>query len=119
MMLSHLYFAATSCSHPFFFLPNWWKYLSTQPAPPDCNITLTFPVDLWLIGLAVLDMLLRIAGFVAVISIIIAGAELILSEGSPDKATAARNRLINSLIGLAIAASAAAVVALIGTSVGG
>jgi hypothetical protein len=119
MMLQHLYFAATSCSHQFFFLPNWWKYLSDQPTPPNCDINLTFPVDLWLIVLAILDMLLRIAGFVAVISIIVAGAQLILSEGNPEKATSARNRLINSLIGLAIAASAAAVVALIGTSVGG
>jgi uncharacterized membrane protein YccC len=118
-MLHQLYFAATSCSHPFFFFPNWWKYISDQPSPPNCDINLVFPVDLWLIGLAILDILLRLAGFLAVISIIIAGAELIISEGNPEKATAARNRLINSLIGLAIAAGAAAVVAFIGTSVGG
>jgi len=117
--LGHLYFAAASCSHNFFFFIDWWKYLPNQPTPPDCAINMNFPGDIWLVGLAILDMLLRLAGFLAVVSIIIAGAQLIFSEGSPDKATAARNRLFNSLIGLAIAFTATAAVVLVGNTVGG
>jgi hypothetical protein len=117
--ISSFYFAAASCSHKFFFFPDWWEYLSPAPTPPDCSLNFTFPGDIWLVGLAVLDILIRLAGFLAVISIIIAGAQLLLSEGSPEKATSARNRLLNSLIGLAIAAGAVALVTFLGNQIGG
>ncbi len=107
---------AAGCNNQFFFLPRWWDYLKTQPTPPDCSITFNFPNDIWAVGLAVLEMLLRIAGFAAVISIIIAGIQYITSTGSPEKGTSARKRLQNSLIGLAIAVIAAAVVSFIGNS---
>lgn len=111
------FFAATSCSHSFFFLPSWWEYLPKQPSPPDCQVSLTFPQDTWAIGLAVLDMLLRIGGFVAVISIIIAGVQYITSMGEPEKGAAARKRLTNSLIGLIIVLIASGAVAFIGNTV--
>jgi type IV secretory pathway VirB2 component (pilin) len=118
--LKLVYFAAaSSCSHSFFFFPDWWEYLNPQPVPPVCSINMTFPGDLWLIGLAILDILLRLAGFIAVISIIIAGFELIRSEGNSEKATNARQRLVNSLVGLAIAAGATALVTFVGNTVGG
>jgi hypothetical protein len=69
--------------------------------------------------LAVLDMLLRIGGFAAVISIIIAGVQYIMSTGSPEKGTSARKRLTNSLIGLAIILIATGLVSFIGNSIGG
>jgi hypothetical protein len=107
----------------FFLFDPWWKYLGSKTdalgnCVPNANL-IAHPSNIWLIGLAILDMLLRLAGFVAVISIIIAGLELIRSEGSPEKATNARQRLVNSLVGLAIAAGATALVAFIGASVGG
>ncbi|HSX17874.1 MAG TPA: hypothetical protein VLE51_00780 [Candidatus Saccharimonadales bacterium] len=94
----------------FFFLPTWYKYLNLGP---DCTPTVSgFNInDFWLIGLAVLDMLVRLAGFVAVISIIIAGIMYITATGEPEKAAAARKRLYNSLIGLAIALIATGLVA--------
>jgi hypothetical protein len=114
-------FACTPSQKTFFFLPPWWEYLGgKQDALGKCipNVNLiAHPSNIWLIGLAILDMLLRLAGFVAVVSIIIAGFELIRSEGSPEKATNARNRLINSLIGLAIAAGATALVVFVGNTV--
>jgi hypothetical protein len=117
-----LFFAAT-CNLPsskFFFFPRWWEYLNGHTdALGNCAPTINLPNGLWLIGLAVLDMLLALAGFVAVISIIIAGVQLILTEGSPEKATNARSRLINSLIGLAIAASATGLVRLVGNAIQG
>lgn len=111
-----LFFAAATCSHSFFFIPNWWEYLPNQPSPPNCNVTINFPGDILAIGLAILDMLLRIGGFVAVISIIIAGVQYITSSGSTDNTTNARKRLTNSLIGLAIVLIASGVVAFIGNT---
>lgn len=114
------YFAATCPDHQFFFFPHWWEYLKLkQDALGKCvpDIDFSQPNTLWLIGLAILDILLRVAGFLAVISITIAGFELVRTEGSTEKATNARQRLINSLIGLAIVVGATALVAFIGNVV--
>jgi hypothetical protein len=115
-----LFFADACPSHSFFLLPNWWEYLqrSADSVSGQCIVAFNFPGDIWLVGLAVLDILLRLAGIVAVVSIIVSGAQLVLSEGSPEKATSARNRLINSLIGLAIAAGATGLVTFIGKDIG-
>lgn len=110
-------FAATCTGkNLFFFLPVWYKYLLPDKMNSACQLTdsFHFPNDIWLIALAVLDMLIRIAGFVAVISIIISGIMYITSTGEPEKAASARRRLTNSLIGLAIALVATSFVAFIG-----
>ncbi|HZP55289.1 MAG TPA: pilin [Candidatus Saccharimonadales bacterium] len=110
---------ATNCAKPsFFFLPTWYEYLNFTADPSGgCSVAINFPQDTLPIGLAILDILLRLAGFVAVIAIIISGIMYITATGSPEKAAAARKRLYNSLIGLAIAFVAAGVVAFIGNSV--
>ena len=120
-----LFFAAEGdpCTLPktfFFFMPNWWEYLNGQRDPLGaCVPAFNFPNDIWTVGLAILDMLLRLAGFVAVISIIIAGIMYITATGEPEKAANARRRLYNSLIGLGIALIATGFVAFIGNKVGG
>jgi hypothetical protein len=107
----------------FFIFDSWWKYLDGKlDALGNCvpNLDLAnHPTNIWLIGLAILDMLLRLTGFIAVISIMIAGFELVRSEGNTEKATNARQRLINSLVGLAVAAGATALVVFVGNTVGG
>jgi hypothetical protein len=113
------FFAAATCNHSFFFLPSWWEFLPKQPSPPICNISFTFPGDILSIGLAILDMLLRVGGFVAVISIIVAGVQYIMASGNPEKGASARKRLTNSLIGLAIVLIATGVVSFIGNQIGG
>jgi hypothetical protein len=107
-------FAAVQCNHSFLFLPNWWEYLPTKPSPPKCVVSFSFPNDILAVGMAVLDILLRIGGFAAVISLIIAGFQFITSSGNTESATAARKRIVNSLIGLAIVLIASGVVAFIG-----
>ena len=116
------FFAVTvpgaSCPLPhqvFFIIPPWWEYLSGRyDQLLQCSPYFTFPGDILPLGLAVLDMLLRLAGFLAVISIIIAGVEYITSTGNADKITNARRRWINALIGLSIALVATAVVSFVG-----
>jgi hypothetical protein len=105
----------------FFFIPPWWEYLNGRIDPLSaCSPTLSNAAgnfqlnNIWLVGLAVLDMLLRLAGFVAVVSIMIAGAQYVFSGGSPEKAASARKRIYNSLYGLVIALIATAVVTFVG-----
>lgn len=112
----NILFAAATCNNSFFFIPNWWEFLPHQPSPPACDINFTFPGDIWAVGLAVLDILLRIGGFLAVISIIIAGIQYITAMGSPEQGVSARKRLTNSLIGLAIILIASGIVAFIGNA---
>jgi len=76
------------------------------------------PGGLWSVGLAVIDMLLYLAGIVAVISIIIAGISYITAAGSSDQITAARKRIVNSLLGLAIVLVATAAISFIGNAIG-
>lgn len=107
-------------SHQFFFLPSWWEYLGGQiDTIGQCSPHVVFPSSIWLIALAVIDMLLRLVGFLAVLSIIIASVEYIISIGNPEKITSARKRIINALVGLAIAGTATAVVTFAGKSLGG
>jgi hypothetical protein len=120
MMALLVFFSAipSACKeNGFLFLPPWWEFLRDKlTADPigGCSINFAFPNDIWAVGLAVLDMLLRIAGFVAVVSIIIAGFQHQFTGGSPDKAATARRRIYNSLIGLGIALTATALVTFLG-----
>jgi len=113
-----LFAVACSNKNMFFFLPSWYEYLPVaQNADGTCAVqNFAFPHDLLPIGLAIIDILVRLAGLVAIISIIIAGVTYITASGNPEKAASARKRIYNSLIGLAIVFIAAAVVAFIGNS---
>ena len=112
-----LFLACTIVNSPFFGFPHWWKYLGTQTDPTGkCVPAFNFPSDTWAIGLAVLDMLLYLAGIVAVVSIIIAGIGYITATGNTDKITSSRKRIVNSLLGLAVVLVASAVVSFIGNS---
>ncbi len=100
----------------FLGLPPWWEYLN-QPTPPQCIVNVNWPGGIWAIGLAVLDMLLRIAGVAAVISLMVSAVMYVTSTGNPDRTSAALSRIINSLVGLAIVLVAAAAVAFIGNRI--
>lgn len=103
----------------FFFLPHWWEYMKGYIDPAGvCAPFFHGPSDAWLIALAVLDMLLRIAGFVATISILVAGIEYITAVGNSEHITNARKRIINSLTGLAIALVATLLVTFVGRTFG-
>jgi hypothetical protein len=104
----------------FFGFPHWWKYVQkgNYDGVGNCTPTVQFPDGVWAIILAGIDMLLYLAGIVAVISIIIAGISYVTSMGNSDAVTHARKRIINSLLGLAIVLVASALVSFIGNSVG-
>lgn len=104
----------------FFGFPHWWKYLDKGVADPlgKCVPNVPFPDAILPIGMAIIDMLLYLGGIVAVFSIIYAGFSYMAAAGSPDKITASRKRIINSIVGLVIIVVAARVVSFIGNRLG-
>jgi ABC-type Fe3+ transport system permease subunit len=102
-------FACSSGS--FLGFPTWYHYL--PKANGTCNPSLSSLNDVWLIVAAVIEILLRVAAIVAVVFVIYGAISYITSQGNPDTTAKARNTVINALVGLVIAISAAAIVAYI------
>jgi hypothetical protein len=118
----------TSCSYPnstFLTFPTWYHYLpsiwalASGAAPNAANLgTVCAPTiaglsDIWLIVAAVVEILLRVAGLVAIGMMIYGGIEFITSQGEPEQTKRARETAINALIGLVIAIVAATLVTFI------
>lgn len=114
--------ARNGCDPPDFFgLKPWYEYLDTNS---DCTIR-SFNVlggpggsDFILVALALLDNLLRIAGFIAIGYVIYGGILYVTSQGSPDQTGKAQNTILNALIGLVIAVISVAFVTFVGNRLG-
>lgn len=110
-----LYLACDLGNNSFLGLPPWWLYLQGVPdGAGGCSPAFTKPGDILPIGLAIINILLHLAGFVAVIAVIVSGVSYILAIGNPEKITSSRKGIQNALIGLAIAMIAAQIVSFIG-----
>lgn len=101
-------------ANSFLGIPTWYKYLAFNG---DCDVVVSTDVTglydvnvAWLIGGAVFEALLRIAGLVSVAFVIVGGFKYVTSDGAPDKATEARKTIINALIGGGISIAAATIV---------
>jgi hypothetical protein len=121
----------TTCSGGGFFgVPTWYEYLAnSQFMDSSCHFVNASQAQItawgltagqyWsavviLIALAVLDIVLRIAGLVAFAYVFYGGARYITSHGEPDKTKQAQESIVNALIGLVIALAATTVVSFIG-----
>lgn len=111
------------CSKGFFGLPHWYEYLPMEydPVSQTCNVSKDFQLlgsgsdsGLLLIGLALVDMALRVAGLVAVGFVLWGGFKFLTSQGEPDAIARARNTIINALIGLVLTIVATALVVFVG-----
>lgn len=103
------------------FIPTWYKYLSTEYSDKNgvqsCKITTEFPNVIVLVVFAVIEILLRIVGILAVIFVIYGGFQYLTSTGEPDKAKAGRTTIINALVGLMIAMLATVIVNIVGRNI--
>jgi len=107
-------FADACTAHVFFGLPTWYSYLTCQKdAQGHLVPIITGPADVWLILAAVIDILLRLSALIAIGFVVYGGVQYTTSQGQPDATAKARNTIISALVGLAIAISAAAMVAFI------
>lgn len=118
-LLTNFAKTAEECSSGFLGLRPWYHYLKLDD---KCEIVdfKFFPPksDVPLVLLAIVDDLLRLAGIVAVAYVIIGAVSFMTSDGNPDKASKARDTVINALIGLAIAMIAIAFVSFLGNRLG-
>ncbi|HSX06240.1 MAG TPA: pilin [Candidatus Saccharimonadia bacterium] len=128
-------FAATACSKDKFLglLVPWYQYLNLKinTTTGACDFQdfqntnagvgglLDTKSPVFLIMLAVLDDLIRLAALVAVGYVIYGGIQYVTSQGSPDSTRKAQQTIINALIGVTMATLAAAIVGFIGNSLGG
>jgi Type IV secretion system pilin len=107
------------CRNSFFGAPTWYKYL---PLDSDCGIATNdangnLKIDgsvVLLITLAIIEILLFIAGFLAGFIIIYGAFKFITSQGEPGKVASARTTIANAIVGLLIAVIASRVVSFIG-----
>lgn len=96
-------------------LPTWYQYLPGETVDGQCEIKtdgLGGKVVI-LILMGVFDILLYVAGLVAVVMIIWGGFKLLTTDGEPQKIAAARTTIFNALVGLAIAVIASQIVGFI------
>ena len=109
-------------SSKFLGFPTWYKYLDVGEENGDpCAIQL--PKDTegnadWSraaprIGLAIIDILLRLATLAALGFVIYGGFRYITSQGEPDATASARQTILNAVIGLIIALLSSGIVAFV------
>ncbi len=120
-------FAATCSKSPFLGLMPWYRYLTLDPND-GCRITsfdgpdglLKHGADspLLLIGLAILEDLIRIAALLAVGYVMYGGFQYLTSQGSPDVTKKAQQTIIYALIGVVVAVIAGGAVAFLGSTLG-
>lgn len=115
----------TPLNGDFFGLPTWSKYLNhvwvntyepiSNANELYCSPTLNRAGDIWLVVLAVIDIVLRIIGMAAVAWIIWGGIQYITSQGEPDRTRSAKDTILNAIIGLVIAMMAVVIVGFLGS----
>jgi hypothetical protein len=101
-------------------IPTWYKYLEGTTTAQGCRINIDYQADptgtIVAILLGVFDIMLFLAGILAVGFIIYGGFQYLISQGEPDKAKNARTTIVNALVGLAITMTGSGIVAFIGRS---
>ena len=111
-------FAASCTGGGFLGFPTWYAYLPGTTGPDNiCSPQLTNINDIWLIAAAFIEILLRVAGLVALAFVIFGGFTFMTSQGDPGKAAQGRTTILNALAGLVVAVMAAVVVGFIAKSI--
>lgn len=100
-------------------LPTWYKYIDDgrydvqgrcMPHFDDESGTTFDFKKIPLIGLAIIDILLRLSGIIAVFMIVYSGFKYIFSQGNPESTKAAKSTIQNAIIGIVIVTSSIAVI---------
>lgn len=114
-------FAAACPEQSVFGIPTWYKYLPADTVNGECKLLGDFAqskLDSLLgIGLAITEILLFIAGFLAIVYVVYGGFRYVLSQGEPENTKIAKDAILNAVIGLVIAVLASAIVRFIGNSI--
>ncbi|HEU5005095.1 MAG TPA: hypothetical protein VFT49_03370 [Candidatus Saccharimonadales bacterium] len=111
-------YLADACSKGGFFgIPHWWQFLDTSSSTAnECIINFNIKSDIFAAALGILDIMLHIAGIIAVVMIMVAGVNYLLAIGNPQKITSSRRSIVHAIVGLAIVMAATAMVTFVGNS---
>lgn len=112
--------AARGCGDQSVFgIPPWHQFLqgSKDAATGACNLQFGGLMDIWLVALGVLEILMRIGAYTAIVFVIWGGFSFITSQGSPERIAQARSTITNAIIGLIITIVAAQIVTFIARSI--
>lgn len=107
-------FAAPCSNGSFLGMPPWHKYLDGRVTGNECVPIFNALSDVWLIVLAIIEILLRLGSMAAVVYVLYGSVRFITARGNPDKINSARNAIQDAIIGLFITVAAIAVVNFIG-----
>ncbi len=99
----------------FEAIPTWYKYLEVDCSTGEVT-SFAFPGDIWLIAIAVIEILLRVAGMIAFGYTVFAGFKFVTSRGNPTEAAKARQTLLDAVIGIGIVTIATALVGFLGNT---
>jgi len=116
-----------SSNTSFLGIPAWYKYLEVVLSSngKSCEVQLRgekiegtnmLKKALPNIAVAVLDALLRVAGLIAFIFVVLSGFRFVFAQGDPSKEKQARSALFDAVIGMLIAMFAAFIVGFIGNN---
>lgn len=99
----------------FLAFPKWYKYLdgtltTSSTGANACLPRLSSINDVWLVGAAVIEIMLRIAVLGAIGIVIWGGIKFVTSQGEPDRIASARTTIMDGIVGLVISVVATAVV---------
>lgn len=98
-------------------LPSWDRYLNCDASNNDAIEGFVFPDDIWLVVLAGVEILTRLAVYIAVGLVIYSGFKFIIAQGNPEKIQEAKTIIEQALTGLGIAVLATIIVVFIGNSI--
>jgi hypothetical protein len=84
-----------------FGIPPWHNYLPCDADGGVDNVSIQLN-QIWLIGIAVFEAIVRIGAFVAFIFVIRGGFKYIMSQGNPEATSSARKTITSSIIGLVL-----------------
>jgi len=107
-------FAAPCSNGSFLGMPPWHKYLDGRVTGNECVPVFNSLSDVWLIVLAIIEILLRLGSMAAVVYVLYGSVRFITARGNPDKINSARNAIQDAIIGLFITVAAIAIVNFVG-----
>lgn len=112
-------YAQQSCTENLLTFPAWYQGL----VDGNCNIKSPSQVGgisnfIWAIALNVLEIMLQMVGYAAIIYLMYGGYKYMTSLGSSDGMTKARQTITHAVIGLVISIFSVAAVTLIAGGIG-
>lgn len=108
--------ACSSVQEVSLGIPTWYEGLSCDANGVPTVAELS---DLWVVGVNIVDIVLFVTSVASVFFLIYGGIQYIVSQGQPDKLTAARRTLTYAIVGLIVAILARAIVQFIAMNIFG